>query len=154
MVYSIFLDRVQEIPILAVSRRATLQELPVVVPRACGVVWDYIRGSGLRSHGRNVAVYLNDRIDLEVGVEVGTDAAGGAEVSLSTIPGGMVASTVHLGPYSGLREAHRAVREWCQASRQKTAGPYWEIYGHWTEILEELRTDVCYLLVPDGASSG
>ena len=40
------------------------------MPQGCGIVWDFVRAHGLKG-GRNVALYLNDQIDLEVGVEIG-----------------------------------------------------------------------------------
>jgi len=136
-------------PILVVRRRADRQELARVVSEACGVVWDDIRRREVRSHGRNVAVYLNDRIDLEVGVEVGPDAAPSDDVALSATPAGVVATTTHLGPYDRLRQAHPVVRPWCDAHELRLAGPNWEVYGHWTDDPEQLRTDVFYLLAAD-----
>ena len=54
-----------------------------------------------RSPGRNVALYLNDRFDLEVGVEVGEDvgAEPESEVVRSATPAGEVARSTHFGPY-------------------------------------------------------
>ena len=95
------LNNVTGTPLLVVRRRAALQDLPKVVPDACGVVWNF-RGSQIASHGRNAAVYLNEQIDLEVGVEVGADVTttSTGEVILSSTPAGMVATTSHVGPYA------------------------------------------------------
>lgn len=96
--------------------------------------------------GRNVAVYLDDAIHLEVGVEVDAPFAGHGEVTGSSTPGGRVATASHVGPYDRLSEAHAAVLAWCAANRLALAGPSWEVYGHWTDDPEQLRTDVFYLL--------
>jgi effector-binding domain-containing protein len=64
----------------------------------------------------------------------------------AVIPGGMVATVVHMGPYQKLPEAHAAVRGWCAEHGHALAGPSWEIYGDWTDNPAELRTDVFYLL--------
>jgi effector-binding domain-containing protein len=154
MPYRVELQTVTGTPILMVRRRASLQELPRVVPEACGVVWDFIRRSSIRSHGRNVAVYLNAQIDLEVGVEVGDDATAAGHVALSTTPTGRVATTTHLGPYDRLHHAHTAIRQWCATHQHRLAGPNWEVYGHWSDDPAKLRTEVFYLLATKGPLAG
>ena len=62
------------------------------------------------------------------------------------IPGGTVATVVHMGLYQKLSEAHTAVRRWCAEYNYALAGPNWEIYGDWTDYPDELHTDVFYLL--------
>jgi len=132
---------------LAVIRgEAKQSDLPVVIPAACGEVWTYAREAGLESPGRHVAVYLDDRITFECGVEVGAPFEGSDRVVPSTTPGGTTASVTLTGPYSGLSDAHRTIVEWSRASGRGLAGPSWEVYGHWAEDPEQLRTEVHYLL--------
>jgi effector-binding domain-containing protein len=134
--------------LLVVRRRARVQELSRVVPDACGAVWNFIRESGVRSPGRNVAVYTscNDGLfDLEVGVEVGADAAGRDDVVLSATPAGMAATVTHFGSYALLSVAHDALRAWCTANQHRLAGPSWEVYGHWSDDPAKVRTDIFYL---------
>lgn len=153
MQYGVRLTRVAGTPLLVVRRRATQSELSTVVPDACGTVWTFIRRSQVASPGRNVAVYLNDRIDLEVGVEVSADAAADGEVRRSATPDGVAATTTHLGPYSQLHKAHDAIRQWCGANQHRFVGPSWEVYGHWTDDAEKLRTDVFYLVTADPSAA-
>ena len=155
MHYTVELRSVPATPLLAVRRRATLRELSQVVPDACGVVWKFIRDAQIASTGHNVAVYLSDRFDLEVGVEVGAGITPPADddLSLSATPSGMVATTAHFGPYAGLVEAHEAIQHWCRVHEHRLAGPRWEVYGHWTDDPDQLRTDVYYLLEAPRTSS-
>jgi effector-binding domain-containing protein len=151
MTYEISVERVEPRTIASVRRRATLEQLPAAVPAACGDVWNFIRANGIAQPGRNLAVYRegeDGQLDVEVGVEVAGPFAGDGEVSCSATPGGTVATTVHLGPYHRLGEAHDAVFQWCQHSHQKLAGLNWEIYGHWDDDPAKLQTDVFYLLSP------
>lgn len=133
-------------PLLVVHRRATRPDLATIVPEACGVVWDFVRRSGVASAGRHVAVYRNATIDLEVGAEVGADAVGGGDVVRSATPAGPVATTAHFGDYARLHEAHAAILRWCADHRHRLAGPSWEVYGHMGDGPEAPRTDVYYLL--------
>lgn len=149
MQYAVKVARMAAAPLLVVRCRATPAELSKVVPEGCGTVWNFIRHSQVASHGRNVAVYLNGRIDLEVGVEVDANAPTSSDVFLSATPAGVVATTTHIGPYAGLGAAHQSVREWCDTNRRRMAGPNWEIYGHWTDDAAKLRTEVFYLLADE-----
>ncbi len=137
-------------PLAVVKRRASLRELSRVVPDACGVVWGVIRSQQIVGAGRNVAVYWDDQINLEVGVELATPFPGSGEVVRSTTPSGPVATTTHYGPYAQLHAAHEAIRQWCLANGHTFAGPSWEIYGHWQEEWNrdpaQIRTDIFYLL--------
>ena len=144
MQYNVEIKHVTSTPVLVVRRRATRETLSSVVPEAIGVVWNHIRQHQINSPGRNVVTYRNGLIDLEAGVEVGTDAFAAGEVILSTTPAGLVATTTHYGPYTGLNEANEAVVRWCRDHHYTLAGPSWEVYGHWTDNPEKLRTDVCY----------
>ena len=137
-------------PLAVVRRRATVQQLPKVVPDACGLVWGVIRAQHVKGAGRHVALYLGDQINLEVGVELETPWPGHGDVVASALPAGTVATTVHFGPYQRLHEAHQAIRDWCANHGYPLAGPNWDIYGHWLDAWNndpsQIRTDVFYLL--------
>ena len=70
MDYVVRLEQLGSHPLAVVRRRATLHELSKVVPDACGTVWDALRSRRATGAGRHVAVYLDDQINLEVGVEL------------------------------------------------------------------------------------
>jgi effector-binding domain-containing protein len=149
MEYEISVERVEPRTIASVRRRATQQQLSTVVPAACGDVWNFVRANGIAQPGRLVALYRDGgdgQLDVEVGVEVGGPFTGTGEFSCSAIPGGVVATTVHLGPYNRLGEAHKAICQWCKQNHHKMAGLNYEIYGHWDDDPAKLRTDVFYQL--------
>lgn len=139
-------------PLAVVRRRATIGQLPKVVPDACGVVWNALRAQQAKGAGRHIALYLDDQINLEVGVEMNGPFTPTGELIASSLPAGTVATTVHFGPYQQLPGAHRAIRDWCAAHGHTMAGPNWELYGHWVDAWNndpsQIRTDVYYLLAP------
>ena len=149
MTYQIETRRVEPQPIAVVHRRAALDQLKIVVPEACGTSWNLVKKLGLKG-GRNIAVYLDGteqgEISMEVGQEVDARFANTAELFCSATPIGDVATTAHIGPYHQLGEAHRAIVQWAADHQRKLAGPNWELYGHWTDDVTQLRTDVFYLL--------
>ena len=157
MEYDVRLEQVSSCPLAVVRRRAKPQQLSRVVPDACGTVWEVVRGQQIQGAGRHVALYLDDQINLDVGVELDARFAGHGEVIGSATPAGTVATAVHFGPYHRLSDAHQAIHAWCAKHGHALAGPSWEIYGHWLDEWNNdpsrIVTDVYYLLVA-GAGSG
>ena len=156
MTYDVRLETIAAArPTLVVRRKATLREIPDVVPAACGFVWNVVREHQVPGAGRHVALYLDDQINLEVGVELEAPFPG--HVGSSALPSGPVATAVHYGPYTRLRAAHEAIRDWCAKHGHAPAGPNWELYGHWEEAWNrdpsQIRTDVFYLLAPAGTTA-
>jgi effector-binding domain-containing protein len=158
MEYDVRLEQLGSRPLAVVRNRASSQELARVVPDACGTVWSVIRAQKVTGAGRHVAIYWDDVINLEVGVELDAPFAGHGEVVGSATPAGAVATTVHFGPYNRLGDAHQAIRQWCAKHGHTVAGPNWEVYGHWIDEWNKepakIRTDVFYLLKTDGRSVG
>ncbi|HEV2972525.1 MAG TPA: GyrI-like domain-containing protein [Pirellulales bacterium] len=154
MEYNVRLEQLSSRPLAVVRCRAGLRELSKVVPEACGAVWNVVRSQQIPGAGRHVAVYLDDQINLEVGVELESAFAGCGEVVGSATPAGLVATTSHYGPYGLLQEAHEAIRLWCADNGHKLAGPNWETYGHWKDEWNsdptKICTDIYYLLIADG----
>ena len=150
MGYDVRLEQHDARPLAVVRRRASRQELPRVVPDACGLVWSVVRSERIPGAGRHVAVYLDDRIHLDVGVELEAQFSGHGEVIGSATPAGPVAATTHFGPYDRLHAAHEAIQRWCRDNGYAPAGICWEIYGHWEDAWNRdptrIRTDVYYLL--------
>jgi effector-binding domain-containing protein len=145
MGYDIRVENVEPIPIAAVRTTAAPSQLSSVVPQLCGEVWNYVKANAVPNPDRHVAVYYDGAITLEVGAIVGGPFTGDGRVISSATPGGTVATTAHFGDYGRLGEAHRAITDWCTANgRQWTTN--WEIYGHWTDNPEAVRTDIFYLL--------
>ena len=150
MDYNIRLETADTRPTAVVRRRAALQQLPKVVPEACGYVWNALRAQKIKGAGRHVALYLDEQINLEVGVELDAPFSGAGDVIASSLPAGRVATTTHFGPYQQLGAAHQAIRAWCAQHGHALAGPNWEIYGHWLDEWNsdpsKICTDVFYLL--------
>lgn len=138
-------------PLAILRRQVRASELVTAVPEGCGVVWSWVRARQLRA-GRNVAVYWDDTIRLEVGVEMAEPFAAKGDIVPSATPAGPVATVLHLGPYHQLGTAHQAIRDWCSAHQRRLAGPFWEVYGHWQTEWNtdpsQIRTDVFYQLAP------
>src|SRR6476659_9127975 len=106
MEYDVRIEHVSSRPIAVVRRRAAQQQLSKVVPECCGLVWNVIRSQQMPGAGRHVAVYLDNQINLEVGVELEAPFGGHVEVVVSSTPCGTAVTTTHFGPYGQLDQAY------------------------------------------------
>jgi effector-binding domain-containing protein len=152
MDYHVEVKQVEPQTTAVVCFRARQADLSTVIPQACGEVWNFVRSAAIPQPGRHVALYLDGVMNIECGVEVGQRFQGNGRVVCSHTPADFVATTIHIGPYSRLGDAHKAVSTWCAANGHSPAGPRWEIYGHWNDDPAKLRTDVFYLLQPADTS--
>jgi DNA gyrase inhibitor GyrI len=152
MNYNVQIQQLPGRPSAIVRRRATLQQLSQVVPEACGEVWNVIRAQRVQGACRNVVVYLDNEMNLEIGVELDAPLAVICDLIPSKLPAGTVVTTTHLGPYNRLGEAHQAVMRWCNLHGHELSPTSWETYGHWmnewNQDPSKIRTDVFYLLKP------
>jgi effector-binding domain-containing protein len=148
--YTIRVERFPSQALAVVRRRAGKPQLGNVIPEACGTVWSALKSQQIKGAGRHVAVYLDDLINLEVGMEMDQPISAFGDVLPSSLPSGEVATTTHFGPYHLRDAAHDAIQKWCAANQRTVAGPRWETYGHWVDEWNrdpsKIRTDVFYLL--------
>jgi effector-binding domain-containing protein len=147
--YDVQLRHLAAVPLAVVRRQARPSDLSRVVPECCGLVWNALRAQGVKG-GRNVALYLDGTINLEIGVEMSAPFVEQDGLVRSATPAGTVACATHFGPYQTLGAAHEAIRAFRAAGNHRFAGPSWEIYGHWEPAWDadpsQIRTDVCYLI--------
>ncbi len=152
------LIRADRILTAVVRDRISRSELSRFVPAACGEVWSFIRSTGLPRPGRNVALYSDSDGTVEAGVEVFAPFSPAGRILCSQLPAGLIARTIHYGPYNKLFMAHTAIIARVAELGHRRAGVAWEIYGHWEESwnadASKIRTDVCHLLLgPPGSGA-
>lgn len=101
----------------------------------------YAQSEGPR--GLNVVFYPHWDPKGEFEIECGVQVEHGGN---SSTPAGTAVTVPHFGPYEQLKSAHDALHSYVRENQHKLAGPFWEVYGHWTDDPAQLRTDIYYLL--------
>ena len=85
-------------------------------------------------------------MDIDFGVQVAQSFEPEGNVRCIETPAGEVASTVHVGPYDRLADAHNAIHAWCSLNHRNIGQASWEIYGDWSNDPARLETTIKYLL--------
>lgn len=137
--------------IAAVHARLAVSAVSTTFGRYLDQVYAAAKTGAIKLDGQNVFVYRDaqdhpGQADVAFGVGVTAPFVAIGNVEPTSLPAGEVATTTHWGNYAGLGDAHHAVIDWCRSQGWRLAGPRWEVYGHWTDDITRVRTDVFYLL--------
>lgn len=119
---------------MSIRVQCHVAELGAILAEILPEVWRYIRRNGVTPSGPPFTRYHgfeNDRVDIEGGMPVPRPLPAEGRVMPGKLPGGEVATTVHMGPYDRLPDAHDALNAWLNEHRRDSAGAQWEVY--WTD---------------------
>jgi effector-binding domain-containing protein len=151
MGYDVVVETVQAELIAAVRARVPISGIAQVWKPALDQVWAFLRANGGLRREHNLFLYhhpehRNDAMDIDFGVQVASRFAPEGNVRCIETPAGEAATTVHVGPYDRLGDAHDAIHAWCAANGRNIAAASWEIYGDWNDDPAQLETTIKYLL--------
>lgn len=106
------------------------EEFPDAIGHAIGEVATAMGAAGVDLAGPPFARYLafGPRIRAEVGFPVQRPAPDVGRVVAGRLPGGRVASVVHVGPYDGLAETYGLLTRWLGELGLRMTGDMWEVY--------------------------
>jgi effector-binding domain-containing protein len=146
--------RVETVPaelMAAVRARAPVGGVAQVWKPALDQVWAFLRANDSVRRGHNLFLYHHaahpsEPMDIDFGVQVAQPFEPDSNVRCIKTPAGEVASTVHIGPYDRLGDAHGAIHAWCAANNRTIGQASWEIYGDWTDDPARQETTIRYLL--------
>jgi AraC family transcriptional regulator len=133
MTYSITTKEITAQPVLLVRRRVKRSEIAKMIGESLPLVFMHAQKTGAALAGLPFARYLDwgpGMTTMEAGMRVASPsgAVGEGEVLADILPGGLVATTVHQGPYDKLTDAHGAIQQWVEEQGLKPAGAPWESY--------------------------
>jgi effector-binding domain-containing protein len=137
---------VAAVPLAVVRRTIERANISNEVIPALTEVYGFLEETELGPCGHNVMVYLDNAINMEIGVQVPRAFESDSEVRPSASPAGPALFTRHIGPYGELGAAHSAVQRWAREQGVRLNGVCWEVYGDWAEDPAKLETDVFYLI--------
>ncbi len=126
-------------PAVAVRTIVGMDQLDVRVlfGAALGRLFPYLGQHGLALAGAPYARYAEfgpERADVEVGVPLAEPPPGlpplaaDDEIGATELPGGELATYLHVGPYPALGQAYQAIEAWFAESGRTPGGAPWESY--------------------------
>ncbi len=153
MTYSITTKEIAPQPVLVVRRRVKRSEIAKMIGESLPLVFMHAQKTGAALAGPPFARYLDwgPGMTMEAGMPLASPAAGEDDVLADMLPGGLVATTMHEGPYDLLSDAHAAIQQWIEEQGLKQAGAPWESYvtdpGEYPDP-KDWKTEVFWPLAP------
>jgi DNA-binding transcriptional MerR regulator len=131
--YEVHLREASPEIVASIRRRCTWESLGACVGGSIGEIVGAVLDQGVRITGPAYTAYhsasaTEDELDLEVGLPTDEAVEPAGPVVPGTLPGGLIAATLHCGRYDDIAGAYRALGEWLADHGHETAGPPREIY--------------------------
>lgn len=137
-------------PTLAVRTHTPVSEMPQVLGRIYGAVFQYLAELGEPPAGEPFVAFYNadmmdmQDLDIEVGVGVQRTLPARGELQAGAIPAGRFVFTEHIGPYDAVGPAYEALVAFADAQGVEPTGVAYEYYLNdpSQEPYEEPRTRI------------
>jgi AraC family transcriptional regulator len=131
MDYSITKKEIPPQPVLVVRRRVKPSEIAATLAAEFHRIFLHAQKTGAAIAGQPLTRYLEwgpGLVTIEPGLPITAPVSGEGDITADTLPGGLAATTTHVGPYDKLTEAHAALQIWIEAQGFVSRGAPWEIY--------------------------
>ncbi len=117
--------------VLFLKGKTSVQNIGPDMGSMYGKIFGYIGTKAINPIGPPIALYFSEpgpewKIGVAVPVPEGTVGEGAIEST--TLPGGKMVSTTHIGSYEKLKESWNALSDWLKNSKYYPSGPAREVY--------------------------
>jgi len=118
-------------PAAVVRATMAVSDLPSFFGRALGAVAAAAAGQGRELVGEPFAFYPGaptDVVEVAAGFPVSVAVEPADDVVPMELPGGRVATTVHVGPYDTMQKTYAEMHAWMAGQGLTPADHMWEVY--------------------------
>lgn len=134
MPYEIVVKEIDAQPIVSIRTQCHAAEIGAILGEILPEIFRYLRSHDVWPSGPPFTRYhgfSETQVDIEGGMPVSERVPGTGRIAAGELPGGTAVTTVHMGPYEKLPEAHDALHVWMRDHQKESAGAQWEYY--WTD---------------------
>lgn len=127
------LKKVADLFILGIRFRTSMEKISGDIGARFGALFAYLGELGQPPAGPPFALYYGedfnpDDFEMELCAPVGSLLEGRGEIDGRELSGGVMASTMHQGPYNQVKEAYDLLDAWVKENGYRYAGPAREVY--------------------------
>lgn len=131
MTLEITIEDVPEKVTLVVRETVKFEDISAAMPKAFAEAFSHLWKVGATPLGPPFALYHSwegGEVDMECGAIIASPVDVEGRLSIGSIPGGRMATAMHVGPYDKLVETYTTVMEWMKANGYEPADWMWEQY--------------------------
>lgn len=151
MTYTVNVREVGPIKAMTIRTITGMKTVSEDMGRTYGELWTYLTEKGAQCAGECFAIYHDeecdpDRMDVECGFSVVDLVPGNDRVTGRVVEGGLMAYTLHQGPYLQLEAAYTAVMRWIAENGYVPLPKMRDVYLNDPQEVpqEELRTEILW----------
>jgi len=130
------IKEISEQPTITIRENATMASIPVRIGKIYSEIITFMSKKGIAPAGAPFAYWHNMNsesmnkglFDMECGFPVGAPVEGEGQIKASKLPGGKVATAMHIGPYETLVETYEAMQSWTKEKGYQVEDDMWEAY--------------------------
>ncbi len=130
--YEFKIEQIKPQPAMTIRFRvADSSEISAKYGEAFGQLVGHIASEGGQIAGAPFGRYhsfTKDGIEIEAGIPVAKIVEEKGNIKPTELPGGNAITTIHMGGYKELGNAHNAMQRWVKEQGHKTTGGPWEYY--------------------------
>jgi effector-binding domain-containing protein len=138
--------------ILGIRYHTDYEHLSESIGRAYMELFTHLGELGEYPSGPPMSLYFGEEfdesdIDMEACIPVNRVLPGKGDIKLRELPGGLMVSTLHMGPYHEVAGAYQALDLWVKENGYNYAGPAREVYLVNLDMVEDeadLRTEIIF----------
>lgn len=127
---------IEEQPVLSIRENASMPSIPERMGQIFCEIYAFMGKSGMAPagapfaymHGMTDESIQNGIFDMECGFPVSQPVDGLGRIMRSKLPGGKVATAMHVGPYEKLAETYQALQSWIEENGYQARDDMWETY--------------------------
>jgi len=130
------IKEISEQPTITIRENATMASIPVRIGKIYSEIITFMSKKGIAPAGAPFAYWHNMNsesmnkgvFDMECGFPIGAPVEGEGQIKASKLPGGKVATAMHIGPYETLVETYEAMQSWTKEKGYQVEDDMWEAY--------------------------
>ena len=118
-------------PALVIRRQTSAADIAKTLSEILPRVFQHAVKQGIAFAGPPFTRYVEMGIGLltvEAGMSIAAPSTDEGDILSVELPGGPVASAIHMGPYDQLPRTHAEVERWIAETGARRAGAPWEVY--------------------------
>ncbi len=130
MPYDVLIKDEPDELVASIRRRVNFAKVGDTIPDGFRRLWECVEPVGHGEGMPGMVIYQMDGgvADIEMFVPVARPFDPSDEITVTTLPGGRMATTTHVGPYDGSGAAYAALGEWITEHGHHVVGPPREYY--------------------------
>lgn len=131
MAYEVEVKEIEAQPVVVARAETTPNRIGATFAELAGEVAGSLGRRSIPTSGPPFGRYFDysrDHVDMAVGFPVTGPVEDDGRVVASELPSGRVAVVTHVGPYTQLGGAYRAIEAYVSEHGHESAGPPWEVY--------------------------